>query len=108
MTDRPQFPVREGMMWEPQGLHWAYWCTVYGDSLVRREANLARAWLLANPRRRKTVRGMDRFLVNWFNRAQKQEIAKPRPNDAWMSQGDFAPAEAEAIRERLRAKGVRL
>jgi hypothetical protein len=51
---------------------------------------------------------MDRFLVNWFNRAQKQEIAKPRPNDAWMSQGDFAPAEAEAIRERLRAKGVRL
>ena len=104
----PRFPVRDGMMWEPQGLHWAYWGSVYGDDFVRRESQHARVWLDANPKRRKTVSGMDRFLVNWFNRARKQEIANPKPNDAWMSLGDFAPAEAEAIRERLRAKGVKL
>ena len=37
---------------------------------VERELSKASAWLDANPTRRKTERGMPRFLVNWLSRAQ--------------------------------------
>lgn len=36
---------------------------------VRQELLKALAWLEASPERRKTARGMPRFLVNWLNRA---------------------------------------
>lgn len=36
---------------------------------VLAECRKARAWIKANPERRKTARGMSRFLVNWLSRA---------------------------------------
>lgn len=48
----------------------AAWEDTYPGIDVLAEGRRARAWLDANPTRRKTRRGMKRFLVNWLNRAQ--------------------------------------
>lgn len=38
---------------------------------VVRECQKAMLWLTVNPTRRKTAKGMPRFLVSWLNRADK-------------------------------------
>jgi hypothetical protein len=44
------------------------WTVHYPNLNVFRECQKAAAWLTANPSRRKTSRGMARFLVGWLNR----------------------------------------
>ena len=52
------------------------------------ECRLASAWLAANPTKRKTARGMPRFLLDWLRRAQdtgrraaSAPAARPQPRD---------------------------
>lgn len=46
------------------------WVKAYPGVDVMGEVHRASAWLAANPSRRKTYRGMPRFLVSWLSRAQ--------------------------------------
>jgi hypothetical protein len=43
--------------------------TIYGEKTVEQELWKAHAWLEADPQRRKTPRGMGRFLNGWLSRA---------------------------------------
>jgi hypothetical protein len=43
----------------------------YGLDVVKREFRNAKAWLSANPKKRKTLQGMGRFLNAWISRAQR-------------------------------------
>jgi hypothetical protein len=43
--------------------------TIYGEKTVEQELLKAHAWLEADPARRKTPRGMGRFLNGWLSRA---------------------------------------
>lgn len=59
------------------------WQRLYTRLDVRAECVKAWAWLDANPTRRKTARGMKRFLVGWLNRATTDPRAavRPKPKD---------------------------
>lgn len=48
----------------------AKWSAAYPAVDVRTEVRQAGAWCDANPRNRKTSKGMERFLVNWLSRSQ--------------------------------------
>lgn len=48
--------------------------SAYGEAFVKREFAIAKAWLTANPKKRKTKGGMDRFLNAWLNRAQSRAM----------------------------------
>lgn len=57
----------------------AEWAVLYPGLDVRGEARKAFAWLQANAGRRKTVKGMARFLVSWLGRAvDSGRAASPR------------------------------
>jgi len=43
---------------------------------VEQELRIARQWLLDNPERRKTERGMLRFLTGWLIRTREWRLAK--------------------------------
>jgi hypothetical protein len=73
---KPKFPTKDGCMWQPQGLFWAQMCAVYGVLLVVDECQKANLWLLKNPGKWKTCKGMPRFLNLWMGRA------KPESNGA--------------------------
>lgn len=47
----------------------AEWANLYPSLDVEAECRKALAWVVANPDRRKTTKGMPAFLVNWLNRA---------------------------------------
>lgn len=59
----------DGSTWGLTATQIAEWDALYGAVDVEAEARKALAWLTANPGRRKTGRGMPKFLVNWLNRA---------------------------------------
>ena len=46
------------------------WGTLYPSLDLPSEARKALAWVTASPERRKTAKGMKRFLVGWFSRTQ--------------------------------------
>ena len=46
----------------------AEWQRLFPTLDVKQGARAALAWIVANPHKRKTLRGMDRFLVGWLER----------------------------------------
>lgn len=62
------FPTKGGE-WTPDAVRVFRWEQLYRQLDVQQELRKAAAWLEANPTRRKTDRGMPKFLVGWFNRA---------------------------------------
>lgn len=57
----------------------AAWQQIYPWLNVDRECAKAWAWIDAVPSRRKTARGMKRYLVAWLNRAEPER----RPLQPW-------------------------
>ena len=55
--------------WQLSEAQVAEWASLFGGLDVRGECRKALAWLHANKGRRKTDRGMQRFLVSWLSRA---------------------------------------
>lgn len=64
-----RFPT-DGPDWELSEEQLATFCETYPTLNVVRECQKASLWLMVNPSRRKTAKGMPRFLVNWLNRAE--------------------------------------
>ena len=62
---------------------------------VEEELQKMRIWCLACPERRKTPRGVHRFIVNWLNKAHK---ARPRTIEA------LPPRDHSPISEEQRAR----
>lgn len=54
----------------------AEWAKAYPAVNIDEELRRAKAWLDANPTKRKTKRGMPRFLVAWFSRNQNNAGSK--------------------------------
>lgn len=71
------------------------WQETYGASLnVPHELRTARQWLLDNPGRRKTERGMTKFLGGWLERAQNRRGGKhEKVSIPGMSVGEFGENE---------------
>lgn len=65
---------------------------------VRQEIRKARAWCEANPSKRKTTKGILRFLVNWLSRAQDNAGGRPQ---AGASAPGMSPTTAQNV-ENLR------
>ena len=63
------FQTQDGKDWQvPPGLMKDL-VIIYGEKTVEQELLKAHAWLEADPQRRKTPRGMGRFLNGWLSRA---------------------------------------
>jgi hypothetical protein len=66
-----EFPVvgPQGPTWTLSEDQVSEWARLFPGLNVRAESRKALAWVHANPGRRKTARGMAKFLVAWFTRA---------------------------------------
>jgi uncharacterized protein YdaU (DUF1376 family) len=75
---------------------------------VRAEVFRARAWLEANPTRRKTHRGVPRFLLSWVARVQnsgRRNGEAPKPTRGMAPVGsDWTKTLADVVREEEEAK----
>ncbi len=58
--------------WSPTPEEVELWSAAYPGLDVTRELLQMEVWLRANPTRRKTPRGMPRFVINWLNNSQNR------------------------------------
>lgn len=75
------YPVQGGT-WELEDAEVDKLQAVYRRLDVREECQKAWLWLEANPGKRKTARGMPRFVLGWLNRAAQLHAVRPSPLDA--------------------------
>ena len=64
--------LKDGDHWEPAEKDVLAWQHAYQEIDVFVEMNAMSCWLQANPAKRKTKRGMNRFVNAWLQRANKQ------------------------------------
>lgn len=77
VVDDVSFTTNDGKEWRaPRHLYDA-WTSAYPAVDVLGEMKKAAAWLLANPRNRKTRDGMPRFLQSWLGRTQNRAPTRP-------------------------------
>jgi len=67
-----QFRCTDGFYAIPANLY-SDFCSAFSKTMVDRELELARLWIETNPPKRKTRRGMGRFLNAWMCRAQGEK-----------------------------------
>ena len=74
-----QFPCQDGFYSIPPNLY-SDFCSAFGQTMVDRELTLACLWIKSNPTKRKTRRGMSRYLNAWLCRSQgeKRQALKGR------------------------------
>lgn len=64
LNDGTEHPVMQAEVLE--------WCGLYPAVDVRQELRNMRGWLLSNPTRRKTARGINAFVVSWLQKEQNR------------------------------------
>ena len=67
-----QFRCTDGFYAIPPNLY-SDFCAAFGQTMVDQQLTLARLWVETNPPKRKTRRGMGRFLNAWLCRAQGEK-----------------------------------
>lgn len=81
----------------------ADWSHAFPAVDVRQHLRSMRAWLIANPTRKKTRRGVRRFIVSWLEREQNKGIAPPPHSKTPPQEDGFMQAlRADLNRERAR------
>ena len=82
------------------------WKELFPAVDVKQELNKMRAWSDANPSKRKTKRGVERFIVNWLSREQDKGRSRNAPQGMQIANslqgqqgelpewyGDYEPAQ---------------
>lgn len=64
--DQFQFPCKDGSVYTPAMELTRDFVMAFGEEHVTKEFLKARSWLIANPEKRKTLRGMGRYLNTWL------------------------------------------
>ncbi len=71
------FILPNGTLWRPTVAKVKEWQSTFPNMDIDAQLRLAAQWLKDNPSRRKTERGMHRFLFSWLEKAQNSNRALP-------------------------------
>ena len=87
------------------------WKKAYPELDVERELYRMASWCDANPTRRKTRRGIEKFINGWLNRSQNDNMQYSKreegKNDAAEPEEDkFHVSSGNEIYERLKREGL--
>lgn len=80
--------LNNGEIWEPDDADIIQWQKTYPAVDVFAELAKMESWLDANPTRRKTERGIKKFVNSWLSRAQDQGGSSPFKSPAKKSLRD--------------------
>lgn len=62
--------LNDGTEWKPTEALFAEYVRLYPNVDVKQQFNEMRGWCISNPAKRKTKRGVTRFVNGWLSRAQ--------------------------------------
>lgn len=71
-ADVPSIPLSNGSEWKPSVSDFEEWTRIYPGVDIANEFNRMRQWCLSNPTKKKTARGIRRFVTGWLDREQNK------------------------------------
>ena len=71
--DAPAIILNDGSEWRPTVADINEWRKLYSGIDVVRELGRMRQWCISNPSKRKTARGVRRFVTNWLDSEQNRQ-----------------------------------
>lgn len=74
--------LNDGSEWRPTEALFAEYVRLYPGVDVKQQFNKMRGWCLSNPAKRKTKRGINRFINSWLAREQDKGGTRPVSNNA--------------------------
>lgn len=84
--------LNDGSEWRPSQALFAEYVRLYPNVDVKQQFNVMRGWCISNPQKRKTRRGITRFVNSWLAKEQDKGYRKTANHAAHYPQGR---AEAE-------------
>ncbi len=76
--------LNDGSEWKPTSALIAEYVRLYPNVDIKQQFNEMRGWCLSNPNKRKTKRGITRFVNNWLSR--EQDKGPRKPDNRWDAQ----------------------
>ena len=85
-------PLNDGIFYNPLEEKITCWQQAYPAVDIKAELYKVVAWCDANPMKRKTKRGVERFLNNWLDRAQNRsaQFAYQKKEDSYDSKKKYS------------------
>ena len=104
-----KIPLKDGTEGDIDPLWIKEWCELYWPDDVEVVIHKARIWCLDNPSRRKTKRGLRRFLGSWMSRdcrlkPKARMITMPQEPKPQVSRETIG-SQVEAMRSLLKERG---
>lgn len=75
--------LNDGSEWRPTEALFAEYVRLYPNVDVKQQFNVMRSWCLSNPKKRKTKRGITRFVNSWLTREQDKGYRRPADNGSY-------------------------
>lgn len=75
--------LNDGSEWRPTETLFAEYVRLYQNVDVKQQFNVMRSWCLSNPNKRKTKRGITRFVNSWLTREQDKGYRRPADNGSY-------------------------
>lgn len=75
--------LNDGSEWRPTEALFAEYVRLYPNVDVKQQFNVMRSWCLSNPKKRKTKRGITRFVNSWLTREQDKGYRRPEYNSSY-------------------------
>ena len=97
-----QIKLKGGEVYEVDPVDIRMWGQEFPHVDVEQALRSMAAWCSANPKKRKTQRGVRRFIVSWLMR----EADKQKPKERGVYAAAHKPFESETMRKGDRAKGM--
>lgn len=94
--------LNDGTEWKPTKTLFAEYVRLYPNVDVKQQFNEMRGWCLSNPEKRKTKRGITRFVNSWLSREQDRGCRKVSPTSGYKQSGSGYSKE---LLERLAGGG---
>lgn len=81
--------LNDGSEWRPTEALFAEYVRLYPNVDVKQQFNEMRCWCISRPEKRKTRRGITRFVNGWLSREQDRGCRRPPEGSSyWQSQGN--------------------
>lgn len=97
--------LNDGTEWRPDQALFAEYVRLYPRVDVKQQFNEMRGWCISNPSKRKTRRGVKRFVNGWLSRAQDRGYPSRKDEDG-AGAGAYYSEQITQMVEESRAKGA--
>ena len=99
-ADVAAIPLNDGTDWRPTEALFAEYVRLYPNVDVKQQFNEMRGWCLSNPGRKKTKRGVTRFVNSWLSKEQNRGYRRPTNNGTYQQAASVSGYSQEMF-ERL-------